>query len=59
MNKGDMDVETFYDGILAAIVVGEGQAAPVGAPIGLLTENGDEVAGAKAKANNASAPSST
>lgn len=58
-DKADMDVETFYDGILAAIVVGEGQVAPVGAPIGLLAENEDEVAEAKAKANNASAPSST
>lgn len=57
-DKADMDVETFYDGILAAIVVGEGQVAPVGAPIGLLAENEDEVAEAKAKANNASAPSS-
>ena len=24
-DKADMDVETFYDGILAAIVVGEGE----------------------------------
>lgn len=57
-DKADMDVETFYDGILAAIVVGEGQVAPVGAPIGLLAETEDEVAEAKAKANNVSAPSS-
>lgn len=58
-DKADMDVETFYDGILAAIVVGEGEIAPVGAPIGLLAENEEEVAEAKAKANNASAPSSS
>jgi len=58
-DKADMDVETFYDGILAAIVVGEGEVAPVGAPIGLLAENEEEVAEAKAKANNASAPSSS
>ncbi|QCD90307.1 pyruvate dehydrogenase E2 component [Vigna unguiculata] len=37
-DKADMDVETFYDGILAAIVVAEGQSAPVGAPIGLLAK---------------------
>ncbi|XP_027365768.1 dihydrolipoyllysine-residue acetyltransferase component 4 of pyruvate dehydrogenase complex, chloroplastic-like [Abrus precatorius] len=49
-DKADMDVETFYDGILAAIVVSEGQTAPVGAPIGLLAETPEEVAEAKAKA---------
>ena len=57
-DKADMDVETFYDGILAAIVVGEGETAPVGAPIGLLAETEEEVAEAKAKAasKSASAP---
>lgn len=49
-DKADMDVETFYDGILAAIVVPEGETAPVGAPIGLLAETEDEIAEAKAKA---------
>lgn len=53
-DKADMDVETFYDGILAAIVVGEGESAPVGAPIGLLAETEDEIAEAKAKAANSS-----
>ena len=60
-DKADMDVETFYDGILAAIVVGEGETAPVGAAIGLLAETEDEIAEAKAKAaskSGASAPSS-
>jgi pyruvate/2-oxoglutarate dehydrogenase complex dihydrolipoamide acyltransferase (E2) component len=47
-----MDVETFYDGILAAIVVPEGEFSPVGAPIGLLAETEDEIAKAKAKANS-------
>ncbi|GFZ16126.1 2-oxoacid dehydrogenases acyltransferase family protein [Actinidia rufa] len=51
-DKADMDVETFYDGILAAIVVGEGEVAPVGAPIGLLAETEDEIAEAKAKAKS-------
>ncbi|KAE9605684.1 hypothetical protein Lal_00025085 [Lupinus albus] len=63
-DKADMDVETFYDGILAAIVVGEGETAPVGAPIGLLAETEAEVAEAKAKAAksasaSASAPATT
>lgn len=49
-DKADMDVETFYDGILAAIVVAEGETAPVGAPIGLLAETQEEIAEAKAKA---------
>ncbi|XP_076932773.1 dihydrolipoyllysine-residue acetyltransferase component 4 of pyruvate dehydrogenase complex, chloroplastic-like [Bidens hawaiensis] len=45
-----MDVETFYDGILAAIVVPEGESAPVGAPIGLLAETEADVEEARAKA---------
>lgn len=49
-DKADMDVETFYDGILAAIVVPEGESAPVGAPIGLLAETEEEIALAKAQA---------
>lgn len=58
-DKADMDVETFYDGILAAIVVPEGESAPVGAPIGLLAETEAEIEEAKAKAASAgsSAPS--
>ncbi|XP_027360968.1 dihydrolipoyllysine-residue acetyltransferase component 4 of pyruvate dehydrogenase complex, chloroplastic [Abrus precatorius] len=51
-DKADMDVETFYDGILAAIVVAEGETAPVGAPIGLLAETEEEIAEARAKAAN-------
>ncbi|KAF3431846.1 hypothetical protein FNV43_RR26582 [Rhamnella rubrinervis] len=56
-DKADMDVETFYDGILAAIVVGEGETAPVGAPIGLLAETEEEIAEAKAKAAKSSSSS--
>lgn len=54
-DKADMDVETFYDGILAAIVVPEGESAPVGAAIGILAETEAEVAEAKAKAASAGA----
>ncbi|KAK1308116.1 hypothetical protein QJS10_CPA09g00359 [Acorus calamus] len=59
-DKADMDVETFYDGILAAIVVPEGSVAPVGAPIGLLAESEDEIPLAKAQAasQSSSPPSS-
>ncbi|KAL3689354.1 hypothetical protein R1sor_015663 [Riccia sorocarpa] len=55
-DKADMDVETFYNGYLACIVVGEGEVAPVGAAIGLLAESEEEIAEAKAKAGGASAP---
>lgn len=57
-DKADMDVETFYDGILAAIVVGEGETAPVGAAIGLLAETEEEVAEAREKAKSTSSSSS-
>ncbi|KAL2519098.1 Dihydrolipoyllysine-residue acetyltransferase component 4 of pyruvate dehydrogenase complex [Abeliophyllum distichum] len=58
-DKADMDVETFYDGILAAIVVNEGETAPVGTAIGILAETEDEISEAKAKATSqsSSAPS--
>ncbi|XP_076943824.1 dihydrolipoyllysine-residue acetyltransferase component 4 of pyruvate dehydrogenase complex, chloroplastic-like [Bidens hawaiensis] len=56
-DKADMDVETFYDGILAAIVVPEGESAPVGAPIGLLAETEAEIEEAKAKAASSGANS--
>lgn len=54
-DKADMDVETFYDGILAAIVVGDGEVAPVGAAIGILAENEEDVPEAKSKAAAAGA----
>ncbi|KAI8009482.1 Heterogeneous nuclear ribonucleoprotein 1 [Camellia lanceoleosa] len=57
-DKADMDVETFYDGILATIIVDEGEVAPVGAPIGLLVESQDEIAKGKAATSSShSAPS--
>eukprot|EP00850_Spirogloea_muscicola_P020889 SM000229S07525 [mRNA] locus=s229:169818:172710:- [translate_table: standard] len=50
-DKADMDVETFYAGILAAIVVGEGEVAPVGSAIAIVAETEDEVPEAKARAS--------
>ena len=35
-DKADMDVESYEEGFLAAILVGDGQTAPVGSPVGLL-----------------------
>ncbi|KAH6763015.1 2-oxoacid dehydrogenases acyltransferase family protein [Perilla frutescens var. hirtella] len=60
-DKADMDVETFYDGILAAIVVNDGETAPVGAAIGILAETEEEIAEAKAKAatQSSSAPAAS
>ncbi|XP_062192211.1 dihydrolipoyllysine-residue acetyltransferase component 4 of pyruvate dehydrogenase complex, chloroplastic-like [Phragmites australis] len=49
-DKADMDVETFYDGIVAAVLVPAGESAPVGAPIALLAESEEEVSLAVAKA---------
>lgn len=55
-DKADMDVETFYDGFLAKIVIGEGETAPVGAAIGLLAETEEEIAEAKSKGAAQAAP---
>ncbi|KAG5540987.1 hypothetical protein RHGRI_021020 [Rhododendron griersonianum] len=54
-DKADMDVETFYDGILAAIVVAEGEVTP----IGLLAETEADVPEAKAKAAAVASSSSS
>ncbi|XP_027365966.1 dihydrolipoyllysine-residue acetyltransferase component 5 of pyruvate dehydrogenase complex, chloroplastic [Abrus precatorius] len=58
-DKADMDVETFYDGYLAAIVVDEGGTAAVGSPIAFLAENEDEIPQAKSKASSSSSSSSS
>ena len=58
-DKADMDVETFYDGYLAAIMVDEGGVAPVGSAIALLAESETEIADAKSKAASTSPSSSS
>ena len=45
-----MDVESFNDGILAAIVVAEGGVAGVGSPIAYIAESESDLEAAKAKA---------
>ncbi|MGD1929452.1 MAG: dihydrolipoamide acetyltransferase family protein [Leptolyngbyaceae cyanobacterium] len=52
-DKADMDVESFYEGYLAAIVVEAGEEAPVGNAIALLAETEAEIAEAKAQAASA------
>ncbi|KAF2291001.1 hypothetical protein GH714_018191 [Hevea brasiliensis] len=53
-DKADMDVETFYDGYLAAIMVEEGGVAAVGSAIALLAETEEEIAEARSKASSSS-----
>ena len=49
-DKADMDVETFYEGYLAHIIVPAGETAPVGAAIAYIVETEAEIATAKSKA---------
>lgn len=56
-DKADMDVETFYDGYLAKIMVDEGGVAAVGSAIAYLAETEDEIAAAVSKANSSSSVS--
>ncbi|KAK3037065.1 hypothetical protein RJ639_031782 [Escallonia herrerae] len=58
-DKADMDVETFYDGYLAAIMVEEGGVAAVGSAIAFLAETEDEISQAKSKAATSSSSSSS
>lgn len=55
-DKADMDVESFYDGYLAAIFVDEGLSAAVGSTIALLAETEEEIALAQSKKTSSSAP---
>ena len=43
-DKADMDVESFQDGFLAAVLMPAGSIAPVGETIGLIVESEDEIA---------------
>ena len=49
-DKADMDVETFYEGYLAAIVTPAGEVAPVGSAIAYVAETEAEIAEAERKA---------
>ena len=55
-DKADMDVESFQEGYLAAVLMPAGSTAPMGETIGLIVETEAEIADAKAKAPTA-APS--
>ena len=49
-DKADMDVESFDNGILGAIVINEGGVANVGSPIAYIAESEADIEAAKAKA---------
>ena len=58
-DKADMDVESFQDGYLAAVLMPAGSTAPVGETIGLIVETEAEIADAQAKAPSAPASAAT
>jgi pyruvate dehydrogenase E2 component (dihydrolipoamide acetyltransferase) len=55
-DKADMDVESFYEGYLATILVPAGESAPVGEAIALVAETEAEIAAAQKQATPTAAP---
>jgi pyruvate dehydrogenase E2 component (dihydrolipoamide acetyltransferase) len=55
-DKADMDVESFNEGYLAAVLMPAGGTAPVGETIGLIVETQAEIAEVQAKAPSGGAP---
>ncbi len=53
-DKADMDVETFYGGFIATIIVQAGESAPVGSAIALVAETEAEIETAKQQAQGKS-----
>lgn len=51
-DKADMDVESFYEGYLAVILVNAGEEASVGAPIAFIAETEAEIQEAQSLANS-------
>jgi pyruvate dehydrogenase E2 component (dihydrolipoamide acetyltransferase) len=56
-DKADMDVESFYEGYLAAIAVPAGESSPVGSTLALIAETEAEIAQAQEKLKGSTAPS--
>ena len=42
-DKATMEMESFYDGVLLKVLVPAGDAAPVGAPLAIIGEEGEDV----------------
>lgn len=55
-DKADMDVESFYEGYLAHIIVQAGNSAPVGEAIAFIVETEAEIATAAAQAKSTAQP---
>ena len=49
-DKADMDCESYEEGFLAAIMVGDGQSAAVGAPVALLAKSKEDIPAVQAYA---------
>jgi pyruvate dehydrogenase E2 component (dihydrolipoamide acetyltransferase) len=58
-DKADMDVESFYEGYLATILVQAGESAPVGSAIALLAETEAEIEQAVAQGKAGSEKAAT
>jgi pyruvate dehydrogenase E2 component (dihydrolipoamide acetyltransferase) len=58
-DKADMDVETFYEGFIATIIVPAGESAPVGSAIALVAETEAEIETAKQQAQGKSQTAAT
>jgi len=56
VDKADMDVESFSDGILGSIVIQEGEVANVGSPIAFIAESDADLAEAQAKGSGGECP---
>jgi len=55
-DKADMDVESFNEGFLAAVLMPAGGTAPVGETIGLIVESEAEIAAVQSRAASSAAP---
>ncbi|MEC7230958.1 MAG: biotin/lipoyl-containing protein, partial [Verrucomicrobiota bacterium] len=42
-DKATMELENFDDGVLLKILVNEGEEAPIGSPLALVGEEGEEI----------------
>jgi pyruvate dehydrogenase E2 component (dihydrolipoamide acetyltransferase) len=58
-DKADMDVESFYEGYVATILVESGDTAPVGSAIALLAETEAEIETVKQQAHGGTKPTET
>ncbi len=55
-DKATMELQSFDDGVVAAIAVAQGQTVPVGTVMLVLATAGEDVAAVKAKAGSGAAP---